>query len=112
MLLTTVNSPDCQSTYSSSFETIFPSRFYRLKPFKLGRLYIQFRPTSFNPFALLSDFSTSGGEYPPSAENPPSTGNAVPVTKLEASLARNTDTPERSSGTPQRPCGVREATRS
>src|SRR5271156_1977283 len=43
-------------------------------------------------------------------EKPPSTGIAVPVTKLDASLARNAATPDMSRGTPQRPSGVRFST--
>jgi hypothetical protein len=42
----------------------------------------------------------------------PSTGIAVPVTKSEAALHRNTAMPARSSGTPQRLAGVRSSTRS
>src|SRR5882762_10944000 len=46
----------------------------------------------------------------PRTEYPPSTGIAVPVTKSEAALARNTATPAMSSIVPQRPAGVRRST--
>src|SRR6478672_7194297 len=45
-------------------------------------------------------------------EKPPSTGSAVPVTKLLAGLQRKTAAPARSSGSPQRRAGVRLTTRS
>src|SRR5207237_4293598 len=41
---------------------------------------------------------------------PPSTGIAVPVTKSDAALARNTAMPSMSSIVPQRPAGVRDST--
>src|SRR5215475_6486728 len=45
-------------------------------------------------------------------EYPPSTGIAAPVTEADAALARNTAIPAKSSGSPQRPAGVRASTRS
>jgi hypothetical protein len=51
-------------------------------------------------------------EHYPMAEKPPSTGMAAPVTKSEAAEARKMAMPARSSGTPQRPAGVRASTRS
>jgi hypothetical protein len=48
----------------------------------------------------------------PSTEYPPSTGIAVPVMKSDARLDRKTAMPDKSSGTPQRPVGVRSSTRS
>ena len=43
----------------------------------------------------------------PQEENPPSTGSVTPVMKAAASEARKSAPPATSSGTPQRPSGVR-----
>ena len=48
----------------------------------------------------------------PRAEYPPSTGNAVPVTKSDAEPHKNTAAPAMSFDSPHRPAGVRDRTKS